>query len=306
MNEEQGMLRKALEMKLGALIAIMAMVSGCAGKYVVNTYPSGAKVYIKDIQTKDRKLIGVSPVQVTEDSKLGEVFFLEIEKENYQNKEIMVKVNPGESITVSARLDVLNPGSEEAGQDVAKNDDKQQPQQPPKEDDKKKDDEELAKKMKEEIDELKLRVALLENTSDVHREAIFSARFKGGPAGQDRDDQESLISRLFESQQAIMRGDYARALQLLDRALASDQYSANAWMLKGSVNYLQKDYAGARIAWEKTLKLDPFNKTAYRYLSEVYKRLGLAELPPQGTDIRRPASVLEIERRKRGLSGAAP
>lgn len=282
------------------------LFTGCAGKYIVNTYPAGAKVYIKDIQTKDRKLIGVSPVQITEDSKLGEVFFLEIEKENYQNKEIMVKVNPGESLMVSSRLDVLNPGSEELGKDVAKNDDKQQPQQPPKEDDKKKQDDELAKKLKEEIDELKLRVALLENTSDVHREAIFSARFKGGPAGSDRDEQETLISRLFESQQAIMRGDYAKALQLLDRALAADQYSANAWMLKGSVSYLQKDYASARIAWEKTLKLDPFNKTAYRYLSEVYKRLGLNELPPQGTEIRRPATVLEIEKRKTGLGGAQP
>ena len=108
-------------------VSVSPFLISCAGKYVVNTFPAGAKVYVKDIQTKDRKLIGISPVQITEESKLGDVFFVELEKENYQNKEVMIKVNAGESLTLSARLDPLNPDKMNGDQQMAKNDDKKRP-----------------------------------------------------------------------------------------------------------------------------------------------------------------------------------
>lgn len=276
------------------LLGLMAStIISCAGKYVVNTYPSGSKVYVKDVLTKERKLIGLAPVQIEEESKLGEVFFLELEKESYQNKEIMIKVSPGESLTVTARLDPLaaDKGADGAGAGEKK-DDKNQPQQPPKDEDKKKKD------WQAEIDDLKLRVALLENTASVYKDAIFSARFKGGPAGFDRDDNQRLIGLLFEGQQAIMKGDYASASKALDKAIMIDEYNSQAWLLRGSVAYLNKNLPEARKAWERTLKIDPYNKSAYYYLNEVYKRLGLNELPPKGPEMRYPSSVKEIEKRQ--------
>ncbi len=264
---------------------------GCAGKYLINTYPTGAKVYIKDIQTKEKQLLGMTPLSIKEQSKLGDVFFIEFEKENYNSKEVMVKVNAGESLTMTSRLDPINP--ERGGdQNVAKKDDDPKQQQPPKPDDKKKD-------WQQEIDDLKLRVALLENTSALQKEAIFSSRFRGGPAQFDRDDGDKMVGLMFDSQQAILKGQYEKASGLLDKAIQTDEYSSHAWLLKGSVSYLKKDYAGARNAWERTLKIDPYNKSAYKYLSEVYRRLGLAELPPQGPQMRYPSSQIEIEKRKK-------
>jgi tetratricopeptide (TPR) repeat protein len=270
---------------------LLLVVSGCAGKYVINTYPAGAKVYVKDVLTKERKLLGVSPIQVLEESKLGEVFFLEFEKDSYQNKEVMIKVNAGESLTVTSRLDPLSTEKTGDGTNSAKNDEKNPPQPPPKDDQKKKD-------WQAEIDDLKLRVALLENTSSVYKDAIFSARYKGGPAAFDRDDNQRLIGFLFEGQQAIMKGDYKSANLALDKAIQIDEYSSQAWLLKGSVAYLNKNLPDAKKAWERTLKIDPYNKSAYHYLGEVYKRLGMTELPAKGPETRYPTSVRELEKRK--------
>lgn len=281
--------------RISILILTVLSITGCAGKYLVNTYPSGAKVYIKDIQTKDRKLVGVSPVTIQEESKLGDVFFLEIEKDNYQNKEVMIKVNAGESLTLSARLDPLSPEKLQAQDQAAKQDDKKNEPQQGKPEDKKKE----PKDLQAEIDDLKLRVALLENSASYQKEAIFSARFRGGPANFDRDNTDRMVGLMFEAQQSILRGNYQKANELIDKAIQADEYSSNAWLLKGSVAYLKKDYEEARRSWERTLKIDPYNKAAYQYLSETYKRLGMKELPTRGPDIRAPASQIEIDGRQK-------
>jgi tetratricopeptide (TPR) repeat protein len=276
---------------LTIFVSLSIFITGCGGKYFVKTFPAGAKVYLKDIQTQERKLIGTSPVEIQEESRLGSVFFLEFEKPNYATKEVMVKVNDGESLTVSARMDPLT-GAEQAAE-LAKNtpkpeDDKKPQGQPPQDDKKKKLD---------EMEDLKLRVALLENTVSFYKDAMFSARFKGGPEKFDRDSSETVIGLLFQSQQAVAKRNFKQAGELIDKAIRMDEYSSNAWMLKGSVAYLQNDMDAAKVAWEKTLKIDPFNKIAYRYLNEVYKKVGIQELPARGPDVRAPTSVKEIDKR---------
>lgn len=268
------------------------LLAGCGGKYLVNTFPAGAKVYVKDIQTKERKLVGLSPVRIEEESRLGDVFFLEIEKDNYNPKSVMVKVNAGESLTLSARLDPMNPDKLDPNQQVANKDDKKDPQQGGKPEEKKNN-------LQQEIDDLKLRVALLENTTQYQKDAIFSARFRGGPAEYDRESGEKLVGVMFDTQQAVMKGNYAKAEELVNKAIQIDEYSSHAWMLKGSIAFLKKDLSSARSAWERTLKIDPYNKAAYQYLSETYKRLGMKELPAKGPETRVPASTTEIEGRRK-------
>ncbi len=284
---------KAALIPFGKFGLICSLLVGCGGKYLVQTYPNGAKVYVRDIQTNEKKLIGTSPVQIAEESKLGDVFFVIFEKENFKPKEVLVKINPGESLTLSARLDPLS-GEElaEAAGKAEKKKDDEKPGQPPKDDKKKPEDE-----LKAMVEDLNLRVALLENTVTFYKEAMFSPRFQGGTPGFDRDRNDKVVGLMFSAQQSIVRGAYKEALDQLDQALKMDEYVANAWLLKGSVNFLMKDYEGARTAWERTLKLDAHNKVAYRYLNEVYKRLGVTEMPPKPAELRYPASQVEIEKR---------
>lgn len=283
-------------LKFFLLVGLVFSMGACGGKYSIKSYPIGAKVYTRDIQTQEKKLVGISPVQLKEESRLGDVFFLVFEKQNFRTKEVMVKVNAGESIAVEARMDPLT--EEEKAAEAAKNDENKDKPQPPKPEEKKPEEKKMEELMAE-IADLKLRVALLENTASFYKDALFSPRLAGGMPTGDRDKNETVIAQVFQGQQAIMKGNFKGALEAIDKALRLDEYSTNAWLIKGSTHYLMKDWDAAKVAWERTLKLDPYNKVAYQYLSDVYKRLGLEPLPANGSEMRYPAANNEIERRNK-------
>jgi tetratricopeptide (TPR) repeat protein len=281
-------------------ISIVTMTLGvfaCSTKYTVKTYPAGAQVYTRDLTSNEKKLVGVSPVEIAGEAKLGDVFFLVVEKQNYKPKEILVRATEGETLSINAKLDPMTPDEIEASKALAKKeDDKKEPQQPPQDPKKKKD-----KELEDLIEELKLRVALLENTTSFYKDAMFSSRFQGnGQAKFDRDKNDKVIENMFFAQQAITSKDFPKANQLIDDALAQDEYLAQAWLLKGSLRYLQNDFAGAKNAWEHCLKIDPYDKVAYNYLGRVYEKLGLPKLDRPAAALRYPASTVDIEKKTAG------
>jgi tetratricopeptide (TPR) repeat protein len=278
----------------GLALALALLVSGCATRYTVKTYPAGAQVYTRDLNSNEKKLVGVSPVEIEGEAKLGDVFFLVVEKQNYRPKEILVRASEGETLAISAKLDPMTQEEMENANKLAKKeDDKKEPQQPPQDPKKKKD-----KDLEELIEELKLRVALLENTTSFYKDAMFSARFAGnGQAKFDRDRNDKVIDNMFQAQQAIAAKDFTRANKLIDDAIEKDEYLAQAWLLKGSLRYLQNDFQGAKAAWERCLKIDPYDKVAYNYLGRVYEKLGLPRLDRPAAALRYPASTVEIEKK---------
>ncbi len=279
---------------MGYLFTLLILVfSGCGGKYAIKTYPSDAKLYIKDFKTNEKRLIGNTPLQMNEDKKLGDVFFVVIEKDNYKPKEIMLKVNEGESLAVTATLDPMI-GADGAGeQNLAKGEEKDKPQPgSPKKDDEPKD-------WEKEFAERRLRIALLENTSSFYKDALFSPRLSGGLPQGDRDRRENVVSYVFQAQQKIAQGRQDEALESVNHALKLDEFSTNAWMLKGSIQFLKKDYEGARLSWVQTLKLDPYSKSVIKYLNTTYKLLNLPELKDDPAALRYPASTIELMNRKK-------
>jgi tetratricopeptide (TPR) repeat protein len=275
-----------------AILLSMVTMSGCASHYTVKTYPSGAQVYTRDLSTNEKKLIGVSPADISGEAKLGDVFFVVVEKQNYKSKEILVHASEGETLTINAKLDPMT--SEELAASDKKKEDEKKPEQQPPQDPKKKD-----KDLEALIEELKLRVALLENTTTFYKDAMFSSRFSGnGQAKFDRDRNDQIIQTMFEAQQAITSRDYTRANTLIDNAIQKDEYLAQAWQLKGSLRYLQGDFGGAKQAWERCLKIDPYDKIAYSYLGRVHEKLGLPKLDKPAAGYRYPASLIEIEKKK--------
>jgi len=268
------------------------MFFSCAGKYVVKSYPNDSKIYLRDVKTNEKRLVGNTPAQIKEDEKLGDVFFLVFEKENYKTKEIMVKVNEGESLLINATLDPIitqdGDGKNVAGKGDEK--DKPQPGSPKKE--------EPPKDWQQEITDMKLRIALLENTASFYKDALFSPRLAGGQPAHERDRRETVTGLVFQAQQSIMKGKNDEALLKIDKAIEQDEFSPNAWMVKGSIQYLRKDYAGAKLAWEQTLKLDPYNQTVLKYLNNVYKLMNVEPIPENPAALRYPASTIEINKRK--------
>lgn len=274
---------------IGSLVGL----SGCGGKYVIKSYPPDAKLYVKDFKTNEKKLVGNTPISIKEDQKLGDVFFLVMEKENYKPKEIMVKVNEGESLAVAATLDPMV-GADGDGSNVAKGDDKKDKPQPgsPKKDEPPKD-------FEKEMADMKLRIALLENTASFYKDALFSPRLAGGQPQIERDRRESVVSFVFQAQQKIAQGKNDEALEKINKALALDEFSTNAWMVKGSISYLKKDYPSAKVAWEQALKLDPYNKVVFKYLNTVYKMMNVEPMAEDPAVLRYPAAEIELNKRNK-------
>ena len=271
------------------------MLFGCSSRYLVKTYPAGAQVYTRDLTTNEKKLVGVSPVEIEGESKLGDVFFLVVEKQNYKPKEILVRSSEGETLAINAKLDPLSPDEVDAAGKIAQKKEDDKKPDPPPQDPKKKDDD-----LKALVEEMKLRVALLENTTSFYKDAMFSARFQGnGQAKFDRDQNDKIVEGMFEAQQAITAKDYTKASKLIDDALEKDEYLAQAWLLKGSLRYLQNDMQGAKAAWERTLKIDPYDKTAYIFLGKVYEKIGMPRLDHPAAALRYPASLVDIEQKKK-------
>ena len=273
------------------IIALAMIQSACSTRYLVKTYPAGAQVYTRDLTSNEKKLVGVSPIDIEGEAKLGDVFFVVVEKQNYKPKEILVRASDGETLAINAKLDPMTP-EEIDSQKLAekkKDDDQKQPPQDPK---KKEDD------LKKLIEEMKLRIALLENTTSFYKDAMFSSRFMGnGQAKFDRDQNDKIVDNMFEAQQAIASKDYAKANKLIDDSLEKDEYLSQAWLLKGSLRYLQNDFQGAKQAWERCLKIDPYDKIAYTYLGKVYDKLNLPKLDRPAAALRYPASIVDIEKK---------
>jgi tetratricopeptide (TPR) repeat protein len=275
---------------LGVMLLAITQFA-CSTRYLVKTYPAGAQVYTRDLTTNEKKLVGVSPVEIAGEAKLGDVFFVVVEKQNYKPKEILIRASEGETLAINAKLDPLT--AEELAAQTAlaekKKEDEKPPQQPP---------QDPKKKMDDLIKELELRIALLENTTSFYKDAMFSSRFVGnGQAKFDRDRNDKIVDNMFQAQQAITARDYARANQLIDDAIEKDEYLSQAWLLKGSLRYLQNDFAGAKQAWERCLKIDPYDKIAYNYLGKVYEKLGMQRLDRPANVLRYPASTVDIEKK---------
>jgi tetratricopeptide (TPR) repeat protein len=284
-------LRQSIKILLVTLV--LATNFACSTRYLVKTYPAGAQVYTRDLSSNEKKLVGTTPVEIEGDAKLGDVFFVVVEKQNYKPKEILVRATEGETLAINAKLDPMTTEELASAATLAekkKEDDKKPEQQPP---------QDPKKKQEDLVEELKMRVALLENTTSFYKDAMFSARFMGnGQAKFDRDRNDQVVENMFQAQQAIAAKDFVKANKLIDDTLERDEYLSQAWLLKGSLRYLQSDFEGAKVAWERCLKIDPYDKIAYTYLGKVYEKIGLPKLNRPAAAMRYPASLVDIEKKK--------
>lgn len=256
------------------------LMSGCATRYTVKSFPEGATVYVKDLVTQEKKLVGQTPLTLKKTKEMGEVFFFSFEKDNFQPKQILMTPKDGESLTVSVILDPAAENKDKLADKDKNGDGKGQNPQDEK------------KKQEDAMKDLNMRIALLENTVALQKDALFSGRYagSGGPAGFDRGRNDEIVDHLFKSQQLVMIKKYDEALTELDQALMMDEYLPQAYLIKGTIFYVNKKYDQAKIAWERCLKVDPYNAQAYNYLRLVDKRLGAIQPPERPAMLRAPAT----------------
>jgi tetratricopeptide (TPR) repeat protein len=265
----------ALRFGITAILIVALASLGCATRYTIKSYPEGATVFVKDVVTQEKKLIGQTPLTVKKTKEMGEVFFLSVEKDNFYPKQVLMTPREGESLTVAVNLEPVNDAQKGAGADGK---------------DEGKGGGDDKKKAEEAMKDLNLRIALLENTVAMYKDALFSGRYQGGPARFDRDRNDDIVDHLFKSQQLVMLKKYNEALAEIDKALLKDEYLPQGHLIKGTIFYVTKQYDQAKLAWERCLKVDPYNAQAYQYLRLVNKRLGQPQPPERPSLLRTPAT----------------
>lgn len=266
---------------LTAVLVAALTTGGCATRYTVKSFPDGATVFVKDLVTQEKKLVGQTPLTLKKTKEMGDVFFFTLEKDNFTPKQVLMTPKDGENLTISI---VLDPASDKDKALADKGKEGEGKGQDPKNDDK--------KKAEEAMKDLHMRIALLENTVSLQKDALFSGRYggSGGPASFDRGRTDEIVDHLFKSQQLVMAKKYPEAHQELDQALMLDEYLPQAYLIKGTIFYVNKNYDQAKIAWERCLKVDPYNAQAYNYLRLVDKKLGKAMPPERPSMLRAPAT----------------
>ncbi|MDP0498915.1 MAG: tetratricopeptide repeat protein [Verrucomicrobiota bacterium JB022] len=69
-------------------------------------------------------------------------------------------------------------------------------------------------------------------------------------------------------------GDHAKALQLIEQALAQDPACFDAWLAKAEVHFDQRQLDDALAAAQEALKLDPDQAHIHTTLSRIYMERG--------------------------------
>jgi tetratricopeptide (TPR) repeat protein len=119
---------------------------------------------------------------------------------------------------------------------------------------------------------------------------LAGAQFPGGvsPPGQPRykpkpDAPRAGVSaesqRWYESAlQEYNAKRYGTAMSMLDRAIAADADHPSAWYLRGVILHTRQDRAGALVAYNRTLVIDPRYKKTYGDRALLHEEMGRKDL----------------------------
>ncbi len=92
------------------------------------------------------------------------------------------------------------------------------------------------------------------------------------PGAKEGSIASALVQNLFNAQTFLSHGEYERALIEVDKAIALDPNFARAYSMKGSIYFLQHNYAESLTWYEKALQKDPQIEDAIKMISFIKKK----------------------------------
>ncbi len=103
---------------------------------------------------------------------------------------------------------------------------------------------------------------------------LVSAAMAAGSTSSSKPSSSSTPSELEVAEKEIKAGNYQRAIELLQKTVASDPQNADAWNYLGLSHRKLKRFDQAFGAYQKALAIDPEHRGANEYLGELYLQTG--------------------------------
>lgn len=264
------------------LITGVAILNGaCSSRYIVESYPTNAEVFVKSVANKERRMIGKTPIKLRKDSTTGDVFFIELEKEAYVPKKILIKPSDGSVVNLYIRMEPLEDHKKrlQEAKEVVSNLQK----------DKNKERMDMEKRS-DDLKKMARTVDFTDKQINQHREMLFGARYAKGLASYDRKKSEVTSAMLAQAEDHIKNKDFISAETLVKESLQFDELNPYPYFMLGKIMFLKGQKTEAEPFFAKSMELDPYNY-------EISVNIDNLKNPPKpeqaGTITRLPASLKE-------------
>lgn len=232
-------------------VFLLLTLCSCSQRLLVRSFPNGAEVKVSDTSGTNSKVVGNTPIRLKVDKGLGSLFFIELSKEKYRSKRILVNTDENANLRVDTKLEVMAE-YEERLKNAVSNVAKQQ----------KKVKEfynkesgifELVKNSKETIDSIETQISL-------YKAMLFNQKYSRGIAAYDKERIEQLVELVDLSKKHESELQYNDAIKVMKQALNIDEN--NVYLYKYLSELYKKNKNEA--AYIETLKiierLNPSNK----------------------------------------------
>jgi len=185
----------------------------CSQKILVKSYPSGAEVKVIDLSGDIEKPIGATPVNLKIEKNFGSMFYIEIEKDKYRTKKLLISAVDGTNLKIDTKLEVLEDYNERLKQAVNNVSNQQ-------------------KAIKDTFDKEKLIDETFENKQNLinrieielslYKAMMFDKKYSKGIANFDKNKLENIIDIVSKAKEEELKNNYKQAINFIYNALELD------------------------------------------------------------------------------------
>jgi tetratricopeptide (TPR) repeat protein len=243
------MIKNSIAMNI-LLTSLSVTLLSCSSRYIVESYPTNSDVFVKSIVSKERRLIGKTPIKLRKDSITGDVFFIELEKEAYVPKKILIKPSDGNVVNLYIRLEPLEDHKKrlQEAKDTISSLQK----------DRNRERMEMEKRSTD-LKTIEREVDFTDKQVSQHREMLFGSRYARGLAKYDRKKSEVIAYMLTKAEEHIKNKEFPQAENQVRESLQFDELNPYPYFMLGKIMFLKGQKIEAERLFNKATELDPYN-----------------------------------------------
>lgn len=233
---------------------LLLSLCSCSQRLLVRSFPNGAEVKVSDTTGTNSKVVGNTPIRLKIDKGLGSLFFIELSKDKYRTKRILVNTGENANLRVDTKLEVMAEYEERLKQAVS-NVAKQQKQV---KDFYNKESGifELVKNSRETLDNIETQIAL-------YKAMLFNQKYSRGIASYDKERIQKIVELVDLAKKHEAELQINDAIKVMRQALSYDDNNIYLYKYLSELYKKNKDDTGYKETIKIMEKLNSNNKYTF-------------------------------------------